>query len=91
MADQDKKALSVWEYTIGYAPKDEPHKVTFYDYHDRALYRDIPLDVIGQHGWEMVTVLLSRDPGSGQPRYEYFFKRDQTCGFEQGFSKDEMN
>ena len=83
--------LSIWEYTIGYARKEQPHKVTFYDYHDGTLYRDVQLDIIGQHGWEMVTVLLSRDPDSGQPRYEYFFKRKQSDGYPPGFSKADRN
>ncbi len=82
---------SIWEYIIGYAPAGTPHKVTFYDYHDNTLYRDLPLDVVGQHGWEMVSVLLARDPESNAPRYEYFFKRDRAQGYPSGFSKGESN
>ncbi len=52
---------SIWEYIVGYAPQDEPQKVTFYDYHDETLYRELSLNVIGQHGWEMVSVIRSVD------------------------------
>jgi len=82
---------SIWEYIVGYAPREEPQKVTFYDYHDETLYRELSLNVIGQHGWEMVSVIRSSDPQSGQPRYEYFFKRDRTKGYEGGFSKTGQN
>ena len=77
----------IWEYIVGYAPQDQPQKVTFYDYHDETLYRELPLNVIGQHGWEMVSVIRSIDPQSGQLRYEYFFKRDRNKGYPSGFSK----
>lgn len=82
---------SVWEYIIGYAPKDQPHKVTFYDYHDGTLYRDLSLDVIGMHGWEMVSALVSDDPSTGARRYEYFFKRDRAKGYPPGFSRGSAN
>lgn len=82
---------SIWEYIVGYAPQDEPQKVTFYDYHDETLYRELPLDVLGQHGWEMVSVLRSPDPQSGLLRYEYFFKRDRSQGYPPGFSKMAAN
>ena len=47
--------------------------------------------MIGQHGWEMVTVLLKPDPQSGAMRYEYFFKRDRSKGYPAGFSKSVAN
>lgn len=81
----------VWEYIVGYAPKQQPHKVTFFDYHDKTLYRELHLDVIGQHGWEMVSVLLATDPASGATRYEYFFKRDRNQGYPSGFSATTSN
>ena len=81
----DDKA-SCWEYIIGYAPKDEPHRVTFFDYNDNTLYREVELSIIGQHGWEMVSVLTSRDPATRAERYEYFFKRDRSRGYPASFS-----
>ncbi len=86
---EDQQAA--WEYIIGYAPKGQPQKVTFFDHHDNTLYRDVLLDIIGQHGWEMITAILSSDPASGQSRYEYFFKRDRARGFPAGFSKLSSN
>ncbi len=82
---------SIWEYIIGYAPDGDPYTVTFFDYHDDTLYRDLPLDVLGQHGWEMVTVVLKPDPQSGARRYEYFFKRDRAEGYAAGFSRSTKN
>ena len=78
---------SIWEYIHGYAPADNPTHITFYDQHDQTLYRDVPLQTIGQHGWELVTVLS----GTLSKRYEYFFKRDQALGYPSGLSKQESN
>ena len=93
MSDSVKatQALSVWEYIVGYAPTGQPHKVTFYDYQDKTLYREVDLEIIGQHGWELVTVILGRDPDTKQERYQYFFKRDRAKGYHEGFSKTKAN
>lgn len=89
--EQTDDVTCVWEYIIGYAPKGQPHKVTFFDYHDNTLYREISLDIIGQHGWEMISVITSRDPSTRQERYEYFFKRDRNKGYPAGFSRHTIN
>lgn len=86
MSQDTKTKPSHWEYIIGYAPKDQPHRVTFFDYNDNTLYREVELAIIGQHGWELVTVVTSRDPSTRAERYEYFFKRDRALGYPASFT-----
>ncbi len=73
---------AVWEYIVGYAPVSKPETITFYDRHDAQLYRDVSLHTIGEHGWELVTVLRATGPESGEARYEYFFKRNHAEGYK---------
>lgn len=85
MSDTTQK--SIWEYIHGYAPRDNPTHITFYDTHDQTLYRDVSLQTIGQHGWELITVIVSPDG----KRYEYFFKRDRAQGYPAGLSESDAN
>lgn len=78
---------SIWEYIHGYAPHDNPNQVTFYDYQDDQLYRDVTLKIIGQHGWELVSVIYL----AHKQRYEYFFKRDRALGYDPGLSSSSAN
>ena len=78
---------SIWEYIHAYAPADEPAQVTFFDWNDNTLYREVPLKTLGQHGWELVTVLFRESTS----RYEYWFKRDSSEGYPPGFSQAPKN
>lgn len=79
--------MSIWEFIHGYASFAKPESITFFDNHDQVLYRDVSIQIIGQHGWELVSVILSKDPNTGEQRYEYFFKRDRSEGYPAGFGK----
>lgn len=79
--------MSIWEFIHGYASFSKPESITFFDNNDQALYRDVSIQIIGQHGWELISVLLSKDPNTGEQRYEYFFKRDRSEGYPPGFGK----
>ncbi len=74
----------IWEYIHGYASQDDASKITFFDYTDNTLYRDVHISTIGQHGWELVSTLMTSQ--AGKQRYEYFFKRDRSRGYPAGFS-----
>lgn len=78
---------SIWEYIHGYAPHDKPNEITFYDHQDDTLYRDVSLQTIGQHGWELVSVFYM----PSKQRYEYFFKRDRARGYAPGLSSGQTN
>ena len=82
---------ALWEYIHGYASHDRPEKVTFYDHNDNCLYRDVHIKVIGQHGWELVSVLYTQSAESGESRYEYFFKRNREDGYESGLGETAKN
>ncbi len=66
--------LRPWEYMHASASLDNPQNVSFYEDRHARLYRDVDLDTIGSHGWELVSVVTVADD-DGRPRYEYFFKR----------------
>lgn len=83
--------MAIWEYIHGFAALQRPELITFYDHQDDALYRDVPLRTIGQHGWELVSTLLSRDPETGEQRYEFFFKRNRSEGYPEGFGRPRSN
>ena len=78
---------SVWEFIHGFAGVDKPDLVTFYDHYDEVLYRDVHLKVIGQHGWQLVSVFRSEQPGK-ESRYEYFFQRNRNEGFSEGLGRN---
>ena len=82
---------AVWDFIHGYARLEQPELVTFYDAYDKTLYRDVTIQTIGQHGWELVTVLLSTNPQSKEVRYEYFFKRNRTAGYSSGTGRNTAN
>jgi len=78
---------SIWEYIHGNAPHDSPNEITFYDYQDDTLYRNVTLQTIGGHGWELVSVFYM----PSKQRYEYFFKRDRSRGYAAGLSTGNTN
>lgn len=69
----------MWEYLFGYARKDKPLKISFIDpsSEQQQLYRDVDLDTLGVHGWELVAVHLGESEASGEARYEYWLKREK--------------
>ncbi len=83
--------MAVWQFIHGFASRSEPEKVTFYDHHDETLYRNLAIDVIGQHGWELVSVLLAPDPKTNELRYEYFFKRQRGDENDDGVARPKRN
>ncbi|TVQ99887.1 MAG: hypothetical protein EA398_11835 [Deltaproteobacteria bacterium] len=83
--------MAIWEYIHGFAGIDRPESITFYDHQDQALYRDVALKIIGQHGWELVSVIMSQDPETRESRYEYFFKRNREDGYPAGFGRAQGN
>jgi hypothetical protein len=76
--------MSIWQYIHGFAGRDNPTRITFFDQFDNTLYRDLSLDVMGQHGWELVSVMLAPDPKTSELRYEYFFKRRREDDRDDG-------
>jgi hypothetical protein len=82
---------AVWDYIHAYASPALPEQITFFDKYDKTLYRDVSLQTIGQHGWELVTVLLGRDPETKEARYEYFFKRNRAMGYSSGLGNTGAN
>jgi hypothetical protein len=84
--------MAVWQFIHGFAGRDEPELITFYDHHDQTLYRDLPMATIGEHGWELVTAILAPDPKSNNGlRYEYFFKRRREDDTDDGVAKPKRN
>lgn len=83
--------MAIWDYIHAFAPLSRPESATFYDHHDQTLYRDVSLHTIGEHGWELVSVLLGQDPKSGDQRYEYFFKRNRDDGYTDGIAPRPSN
>ena len=67
-------SLKSWEYMHASASPDTPQNVSFYEEHHARLYRDVDLDTIGSHGWELVSVVMVPNE-EGRLRYEFFFKR----------------
>ena len=67
-------SLIPWEYMHATAALDSPQNVSFYEEHHARLYRDVDLDTIGSHGWELVSVVMVPNE-EGRLRYEFFFKR----------------
>ncbi|QED29715.1 hypothetical protein FRD01_21230 [Microvenator marinus] len=73
--------VHAWEFMNATASLKNPNKVNFLEERveegkkgkNTRLYRDVDLDIIGTHGWEMVAVVLV--PGEEGPRLQYFFKR----------------
>lgn len=63
-----------WEYMHASASIESPENVSFYEEHHARLYRDVGLDTIGSHGWELVAVVTAPND-EGRLRYEFFFKR----------------
>ena len=74
MTEKDNNRM--WEYLYGYAPKDRPSQVTFFDRSNGRLFRDVELSTLGAHGWELISVLPGESE-SGERRYEYWLKRDK--------------
>ncbi len=74
--------MTIWEYMFGYAPTDRPSQVSFYDRKNGRLYRDVEIGTLGAHGWELLSV-LSGTNDSGEPRYEYWFKRPKMDDTEE--------
>ncbi len=70
-----KESNVVFEHLYGYAPKDRPSQVTFYE--DGRLNRNVELNTLGAYGWELVSVILGLSE-TGEPRYEYWLKRNKT-------------
>ncbi len=66
--------LKSWEYMHASAGLDSPENVSFYEEEQERLYRDVDLNVIGSHGWELVSVVMVPNE-EGVLRYEFFFKR----------------
>ena len=62
-----------WEYMHASASLKNPQTVSFYEERHERLFRDVDLNVVGTHGWELVSVVLVHHE-EGQ-RFEYFFKR----------------
>jgi len=83
--------MAIWDYIHGYAAPGRAELVTFYDHNDETLYRDVSLQIIGQHGWELISVLQTRDDETGEQRYEYFFKRNREEGYAEGFGQSRRN
>ena len=67
-----KKPIA-WEYMHASASLQTPQNVSFYEDRHTRLFRDVDLDTIGTHGWELVSVVLG--PHKDGARFEYFFKR----------------
>lgn len=70
-------AAKSWEYMHASASLGSPQNVSFYEEHHARLYRDVDLDTIGSHGWELVSVVMVPN-GEGRLRYEFFFKRQRA-------------
>jgi hypothetical protein len=83
--------MVVWQYIHGYAGRDKPEEITFFDHHDQTLYRDLSIHIIGQHGWELVSAMLVPDPKSGALRYEYIFKRQREDARDDGVANPRRN
>ena len=62
-----------WEYMHASASLGSPQVVSFFEERHERLFRQVDLDTIGTHGWELVSVVLV--PHEQGTRYEYFFKR----------------
>jgi hypothetical protein len=82
---------AVWDYIHGYASMEQPELVTFFDHYDQTLYRDVSIQTIGQHGWELVSVLVTPDARSKSTRLAYFFKRNRAAGYTAGVARDRTN
>lgn len=76
----------IWEYIHGYS-STEPELITFYDPYDETLYRNISLKVIGQHGWELVSVFVENEGH----RREFYFKRNRNNGYDSGIALKKEN
>jgi hypothetical protein len=81
----------IWDYIHGLAGRDRPELITYYDHYDQTLYRDLPMRVIGEHGWELVSAFVAPDPANGNLRYEYLFKRNRSRGFDAGIGRGTGN
>jgi len=71
-----KKQMSntkAWEYMHASASLKHPQIVSFYEKSHDRLFRDVDLNVVGTHGWELVSAVVV--PNDGGMRFEYFFKR----------------
>ncbi|GEM_PF-6006365 len=66
--------ISSWEYMHASASLENPQNVSFYEENHTRLYRDVDLNTIGSHGWELVSVVMAPNE-KGRMRYEFFFKR----------------
>lgn len=84
-------AADIWDYIHGFARRDRPENITFYDNYDQTLYRDVQMRIIGEHGWELVSAIIAPDPESGALRYEYFFKRNRAQGYSGGLGRADRN
>ena len=82
---------AIWDYIHGFARRDNPELITFYDHHDQCLYREVELQTVGSHGWELVNVMLAPDPANSELRYEYFFKRNRAEGYTEGAARTKKN
>jgi len=83
--------MAIWDYIHGFASCDQPELITFYDQYDHTLYRNLAIKTVGEHGWELVSVVLGNDPETQERRYEYFFKRDRSAGYDDGIARHQNN
>jgi hypothetical protein len=84
-------APDLWDFLRARASMENPESLSFYDTHDAVLYRDVDLQEIGKHGWELVTVLIVTPSETKPSLYEYFFKRNRTRGYSGGFGHQRAN
>ena len=91
MSHDQPTAIDIWDYLRARAKHDSPESLTFYDPHDDQVYSDVNLQVIGKHGWELVTVLSMVVVEGKPPVYEYFFKRNRARGYSAGFGQHRAN
>jgi hypothetical protein len=74
----------IWDYIHGFARRDRPELITYFDHYDQQLYTNLPMRVIGEYGWELVSAFVAPDPANGALRYEYLFKRNRARGYDAG-------
>lgn len=87
---KDGGSTDIWDYLRARASLTNPDSLTFFDTHDNVLYRDVDLQEIGKHGWEMVAV-HTVTPDRATTVYEYFFKRNRAKGYSAGFGVQRAN
>ena len=81
MSYDSHSGQTMWDYLVGRASTEKPMLINFYDPANNRLYRDVHLNVLGAHGWELINTLLAVNEG-GSKTVLYYFKRprDETQG-----------